>query len=152
MFNSCNCTKSGCLKLYCECFSNGRGCSDTCKCVNCLNKEEFKELKDKVVQQTLQKNPLAFKSKYDEIKEVGNEKVHNRGCNCKKTGCTKNYCECFNAGIPCTALCQCSDCHNGDKNHIHEEEIIKYKKKVSRRRRKSWTNTAEIIQSYFHKE
>ena len=32
----CNCTKSMCLKLYCDCFANGEFCSG-CNCQNCHN-------------------------------------------------------------------------------------------------------------------
>jgi len=34
----CKCTKTGCLKKYCECFEAGVGCSDQCKCLNCKNR------------------------------------------------------------------------------------------------------------------
>ena len=33
----CNCKKSRCQKKYCECFSNGVGCNEECKCHGCLN-------------------------------------------------------------------------------------------------------------------
>jgi hypothetical protein len=26
---------------------------------------------------------------------VGDERRHNKGCNCKRSGCLKNYCECY---------------------------------------------------------
>ena len=35
----CNCRKSKCLKLYCDCFSNGLFCSKDCECANCANLE-----------------------------------------------------------------------------------------------------------------
>ena len=34
----CNCSKSFCVKKYCECFNKGLGCNDQCRCVNCKNK------------------------------------------------------------------------------------------------------------------
>ena len=34
----CNCTKTGCIKKYCECFRASTGCSSLCKCTNCKNK------------------------------------------------------------------------------------------------------------------
>jgi Tesmin/TSO1-like CXC domain, cysteine-rich domain len=34
---SCNCKKSRCLKLYCECFQRKERCGSICNCVNCLN-------------------------------------------------------------------------------------------------------------------
>jgi len=35
---SCNCTRSKCLKGYCDCFNAGRFCNEFCKCCNCCNK------------------------------------------------------------------------------------------------------------------
>lgn len=35
----CNCKKSKCLKLYCECFSNGLFCGKECECTSCANVE-----------------------------------------------------------------------------------------------------------------
>ena len=34
----CTCTKTLCIKNYCECFSMGIGCSRLCKCLNCKNR------------------------------------------------------------------------------------------------------------------
>ena len=34
----CNCTKSNCLKKYCECFKMGKECGNLCRCIGCLNK------------------------------------------------------------------------------------------------------------------
>ena len=43
----CKCKNSSCQKNYCECYQNGLKCSESCKCMNCLNgscdakKEDF---------------------------------------------------------------------------------------------------------------
>jgi len=33
-------------------------------------------------------------------------------CNCKRSKCRKKYCECFQAGVACSASCKCIDCEN----------------------------------------
>lgn len=34
---SCHCSKSRCLKLYCECFARKEACGPSCACVGCCN-------------------------------------------------------------------------------------------------------------------
>ena len=38
----CNCTKSNCVKKYCECFKQGIACDILCRCVDCMNKNDFR--------------------------------------------------------------------------------------------------------------
>ncbi|KAL1552421.1 protein tesmin/TSO1-like CXC 5 isoform X1 [Salvia divinorum] len=96
----CRCKNSRCLKLYCECFANGAYC-DGCNCVNCYNTKENEADRKEAMGAVLERKPNAF---------YGAEQ--SRGCNCKRTGCLKKYCECFQANIPCSYKCKCIDCKN----------------------------------------
>ncbi|XP_046457412.1 protein lin-54 homolog isoform X1 [Daphnia pulex] len=106
----CNCTKSQCLKLYCDCFANGEFCHG-CNCVCCANNLEHEELRLRAIRSCLDRNPHAFKPKIG----VGwgpEPRRHNKGCHCKRSGCLKNYCECYEAKIACSAICKCIGCKN----------------------------------------
>jgi len=103
---SCNCRRSQCLKLYCECFANGGFCLPGCQCYNCLNTEVEAETVEATRAAILVKNPRAFTDKV-----VGD--THKKGCRCKRSKCLKKYCECYNAGVKCNPeICQCVGCHN----------------------------------------
>ena len=58
---SCNCKKSQCLKLYCECFAHGRVCVD-CNCTGCHNtdKPEHQQARDKAIAATRERDSNAF--------------------------------------------------------------------------------------------
>lgn len=105
---TCNCKKSKCLKLYCECFQRRQYCQD-CNCVDCLNTDRTEHLRQEAIRGTIERNPTAFTSKFE--KRAG-KRSHNAGCNCKKSACLKKYCECFQASVACGTNCKCSNCKN----------------------------------------
>lgn len=111
----CNCTRSMCLKLYCECFANGEFCKN-CNCVNCKNVLTSEMDRSRAIRSCLERNPLAFQPKIGKGR-ADTDRLHNKGCNCKRSSCLKNYCECYEAKVACTEKCRCVSCRNteGDR-------------------------------------
>lgn len=80
----CNCSKRKCQTLYCICFRAGLACDPSIciRCVgNCCNDTD---------------NPAGVRQKRRDF------------CNCRKTKCDKNYCECRLAGRACGPKCHCN--------------------------------------------
>ena len=73
----CNCSKTGCVKKYCECYNAGTGCSRLCRCMNCKNEkidikdEDVKKYYDRVLRKRRKKSVLKdyFENKLD-VKEI----------------------------------------------------------------------------------
>ena len=73
---SCNCKKTRCLKLYCDCFAAGEYCKD-CNCKDCANLVENEEERQISVQILREKNPTAFKPKLDTKAEIAVKNIIN---------------------------------------------------------------------------
>lgn len=77
---ACRCTKTRCLKLYCDCFLKGQICDpECCLCINCLNTQAESGtdgLRTAARKSCLEKNPDVF---------VAKPKAIGSGCSCKNS-------------------------------------------------------------------
>ncbi|XP_022745065.1 protein tesmin/TSO1-like CXC 2 isoform X2 [Durio zibethinus] len=137
----CNCKRSKCLKLYCDCFAAGLYCIEPCSCQDCFNKPVHENVVLETRRQIESRNPLAFAPKvirstdrisdsWGETNKTPASARHKRGCNCKRSSCLKKYCECFQAGVGCSPSCRCEGCKNsfgrkdgGDESESDGEDL-----------------------------
>jgi hypothetical protein len=105
---SCTCSKTKCLKKYCECLANNQYCVN-CNCVDCHNTPQFQ-------------------------KEKAKENVEVITCTCTKSNCNKKYCECYKSGKACNSNCRCLNCQNKCKECIGHKEDDAFMKEWNKRK------------------
>ncbi|KFR07392.1 Tesmin, partial [Nipponia nippon] len=107
---------------YCDCFANGDFCNN-CNCNNCYNNQLHETERFKAIKACLDRNPEAFLPKIGKRKLGEIKPHHNKGCNCKRSGCLKNYCECFEAKIMCSSICKCIGCKNYEESPDEKKQL-----------------------------
>ncbi len=136
----CKCKNSQCLKLYCECFSNGRTCKN-CDCIGCKNTIENEEMRKKIYNEIILKNPKAIQK----IKSVKRSWT----CHCKNSNCKKNYCDCFQNKKFCSSKCKCVDCQNKIiLNDNKKRRGLEHFPKIIKRRSKKKNNKIDLENSF----
>jgi hypothetical protein len=123
----CTCSKTGCKKKYCACFSLGRFCED-CECKDCENKGPTEDNNNSPNNNQLLKQESLEKNLNYSKTDVSNSKNQRVICNCTKSNCMKKYCECFKQGLICNSLCRCRECNNNnscinDYNNVNNNII-----------------------------
>ncbi|XP_004618630.3 tesmin [Sorex araneus] len=103
------------LAGYCDCFAGGDFCNN-CNCNNCCNNLRHEIERFKAIKACLDRNPEAFQPKIGEGQLGAVRPRHNKGCKCKRSGCLKNYCECYEAKIMCSSICKCIGCKNYEES------------------------------------
>lgn len=83
----CICSKTACLKLYCDCFSSSMLCGAGCRCdSSCRNNERTEEnrlARNKAILNFVQKDPTAFRIRTGSGKR-GEKAI---SCACKQNQC-----------------------------------------------------------------
>ena len=125
----CRCSRTKCLKQYCQCFRKDVRCSAECVCDDCHNDGKHEEKRIDAIRRIRMNNASAFQGTALEIEDQqvitprGTTKMI-RGCRCKRSKCKKKYCECFGADLACTTNCVCIDCENGNTWNVNSVSAI----------------------------
>ena len=139
----CRCNMSKCLRLHCRCFKDMEYCAKICKCVDCFNTLTHEQARQAVINKTRELNPQAFNTKIVNAIKNQDSKFNAEGCNCK-TGCVRNYCDCYKSGVGCSPICKCLNCKN-TRLAIEQEELEMITKPILRAKNKVVFNPLQFF-------
>lgn len=101
----CNCKRSNCLKLYCDCFMAGLYCTGACNCLSCKNNEDHPRQRNVAIDITLMRNANAFRPQLQTTRPSSPTRTtsgssiqspsvttREKGCHCRKSSCLKKVC------------------------------------------------------------
>jgi hypothetical protein len=120
----CNCIKSQCQKLYCECFAAGSTCGEHCGCTSCKNdvkRVHISQAADKSASSLLLLADATASSNISNPSPLELPQQKHIRCSCKKSMCARNYCDCFKFKLVCTDKCGCIEClnHSSRTDTVH---------------------------------
>ena len=143
----CTCKKTKCIKKYCECYSSGLLCYN-CKCENCENKPLH--MNNNIMNNNINK-------KEEKVEIELNENEENKKliiCTCSKSGCNKNYCECFKAKVKCNNKCRCIKCLNkeDENDDIKEKDKENDNNKIINKSKSAPINVINTVNKEKNKE
>lgn len=104
----CSCSKTRCLKLYCDCLKAGKECGPLCSCKDCLNRVGYREREAAL--NFLNKRNTSIIHKH--VDKEGVKDTVEICCTCQRSQCVKNYCSCYVHGKKCSSYCACVNCAN----------------------------------------
>ena len=107
----CNCKKSKCLKLYCECFAAGAFC-DECNCQNCCNTPADAALVAATRHQIELRNPQAFADKITEDGGPTARRGTRRGATARSRRASRSTASASKPACPAREYCKCEGCKN----------------------------------------
>ena len=145
----CRCKMSKCLRLHCRCFKDLEYCRTNCKCTGCFNDEKFDAARSFVISKTREINRQAFASKVVVIENEANQvtnTINADGCTCK-TGCNRNYCECFKNKTGCSSICRCIGCKNDTLDFPHDKAQKIFKTLARTKNKIVIENTEQFIKN-----
>ncbi|XP_006860889.1 PREDICTED: tesmin [Chrysochloris asiatica] len=107
------------LAGYNDCFASGDYCNN-CNYNNCGSNLRHEIERFKAIKACLDRNPEVFQPKIGLGRLAEAKPWPNKGCNCKRSGCLKNYCDCYEAKIMCSSICKCIGCKNYEESPEHK--------------------------------